>query len=446
MGIPIGGDKRSRRRRRSYADYKATTRRTPPRSDPFRVVFYLILIAGAFWVYRNADDLRRQYIESIELPSVADQPFASVPGEPTGTPDVTLAASSPEQLATEAEDAYQNGQLTRAIELYQQANSLSPNTVEYPTEVARLLIFEAAIQYGDEREATLEAANDAASDAILANPNHPAGYAILGKVQDWQGNPSEGLNNVQRAIELDNTYALAHSYLAEIQIDLERWAQAQTTIEQALELEPNHVDVRRDYGYVLESQGDYAAAATQYEAAVTAHPNLAYLRVALARIYRVLGRHDEALDQLFAVETMSPNNALVMLEVGRTYETYIGDLNQALDYFERAVEVDDSLASAWLRIGVLRYTQGSWSQAAIAFEHVLEQKVESAEIYAQLGLSYVYQGECVNALPNLREAGQLAEGDELILDMVDSGFEACSLPTATPDTESPGSGEATEQS
>ena len=63
-------------------------------------------------------------------------------------------------------------------------------------------------------------------------------------------------------------------------------------------------------------------------------------------------------NQLFAVESMSPNNALVMLEVGRTYETYVGDPNQALDYYERAVEVDEDFASAWLRIGVLRYVQG----------------------------------------------------------------------------------------
>ena len=55
------------------------------------------------------------------------------------------------------------------------------------------------------------------------------------------------------------------------------------------------------------------------------------------------------------------------------------------------------------------------------------------------------RGNAVNALPNLREAGQLAEGDELILDMVNSGFEACSVPTATPDEASPDESEATEQ-
>ena len=87
MGIPIGGDKRNRRRRRSYADYKkATARRTPPRSDPFRIVFYLVLIGVAFWVYRNADSLRAQYFEGIDLPGVSDRPFVSVPGAATGNP------------------------------------------------------------------------------------------------------------------------------------------------------------------------------------------------------------------------------------------------------------------------------------------------------------------------------------------------------------------------
>lgn len=424
MSIPIG---RGRRPRRSYADYKPPSRKTGPRNDPFRVVFYLIAIGAVVWVWRNpaqvTDLVASQIPQNVDIPAVPSGPT-------TPTPD-------PSQFASQAEQAYQEGRLADAIELYRQAADHAPNIVDYPFQTARLLLFQSAMQYGEGQEDTQVEALEAANNAILANPERPEGYAIMGKVMDWQGRVDEAASQILRALEIDENYAVGHSYLAEVLVDQTRWDQAQESIDKALELDPNNVDVRRDYGYVLENMGDYAGAATQYEAALQIHPKLSYVRMALGRAYRETDRYQEALDQFFAVSALEPANALILYEAGRTYETYIGDFNSALQQYERAVELDQEFANSWVRIGTLRYVQGSYVQAIPALERALELGVETADVYYQLGLSYANEGQCSDAVPHLQKAQGLAAEDQRILDAIQAGFELCEQTPSAPATPTP---------
>lgn len=424
MSIPIG---RGRRSRRSYADYKPSKRKTGRGNDPFRVIFYLVAIAAVVWIWRNPRQVTAlvtsQMPQNVNIPEIPAGPTTPMP--------------EPGQFAVQAEQAYQEGRLDEAIELYRQAADYAPNSVDYPFQTARLLLFQSAMQYGDRQKGTLDEALAAANKAILADPERPEGYAITGKVMDWQGRTDEAASQILRALGIDKNYALGHSYLAEVLVDQTRWDQAQESIDKALELDPNNVDVRRDYGYVLENMGDYAGAATQYEAALQLHSKLSYVRMALGRAYRATGRYQEALDQFFAVSAIEPTNALVPFEVGRTYETYIGDPNSALQQYGHAVELDQEFASPWVRIGTLRYVQGSYAQAIPALERALDLGVETVDVYYQLGLSYANEGQCSDAVTHLQIAQGLAEGDERILDAIQTGYEICEQTPSVPATPTP---------
>lgn len=429
---------RNRRRRRSYADYRPRQKNQGPGNDPLRIILYLVLIGAGIWVYLNPDvttDSVRNIFAGEEI-SIR-LPFMNNTEE--GTPDPALTPSQPDtlndrQLAEEGAAAVHDGDFEAGLDFYRQAAILAPNNVDYPVEVAHLLLYQSALMHGESREQLLADAEEAANSAILSDPFSPKGYAILGKIQDWQGKPEEALTTLLRAIELDNTYAEGQSYYAEAQLDVERWDQALETIEYALELAPNNVHVRRDYAYILESLADYEGASTQYEAALAIEPNYPFLKMALARTYRQVGRNTEAIDTLFDLQVLFPNNALIQYEIGRTYETYIGDPNTALEYFEAAVNLADDFTSAWLRIGTLRYQQGSYSQAIPAFERALEDDAGNAEVYLQLGLSYANQSQCDRAIPYLIQAQQEAPEDEIVQEAALSGFDICEQPTPDPDS------------
>jgi tetratricopeptide (TPR) repeat protein len=428
LSIPIG---KGRRYRRSYANYKPPSRKTGPGNDPFRIILYLLGIAGCIWVIRNPM-IARQQAERFWAEQV-----------PQGTPAPDAASTSPtaqvslSQLGTQADEAYREGHLDEAIKLYQQAADAEPNNVDYHLQVARLLLFQSALEYGSRRDDTLKAALEAADKTILANPERPEGYAIEGKILDWNGQTDQAATQILRALEADKNYAVGHAYLAEVLVDQTRWDQAQQSIDTALALDPNNVDIRRDYGYVLETLGDYAGAATQYETVLQLQPNLSYVKMALGRDYRVIGRAQEALDLFFSVSTLEPNNALIHYEIGRTYETYIGDPTSALQAYDQAIQIDENYASPWMRTGTLYYVQGSYAQAIPAFEHALALGTQTVDLYYQLGLSYANEGQCKEAVPNLQKAQEMAEGDERILDAVQAGYEMCQQTPLAPATDAP---------
>ena len=440
MGISLK-EQRRRGRRRSYADYRPPERNPRPSNDPLRIVVYMLLIGVGIWAYFN-QDIVRSLLTGQPIPDET----ASVAGGETAAlvtrqaPVQTSTGPSAESLAAQAAEAYDNGQLSDSIDLYAQASALDPSTVSYSVEQARLLIYRSALEYGDQRDASLQAAIDAANQATLNAPFDPSGFAILGKAYDWQGRPDQAQSTIARALELDSSYALGQSYLAEAQVDLDRWDQAQETIGKALEMAPDSIDVRRDYGYILERLGDYASAATQYEAALQLNANLAFLRVALARAYRVEGNYTGALDQLFAAQVTEPNNPIIAFEIGRTYETYIGNPTEAINNYQQATDMDPSYPLPWLRLGTLRYFQGRYPDAISAFERSLALNTETLDLLYQLGLSYAYQGRCDTAIRYLDQAYNQSEGDQRILDAVATGYEICAqptplpLPTATPES------------
>lgn len=423
MGIPL---RRGRRKRRSYADYRPPRRHQGPRNDPFRILFYLLVIAGALWVYFHQEEARAYLFAGLPQ---AEQATASTVQSSTPTPDINAALA---ETVAQAEQAYQEGRLAQAIDLYRQAAEINPANVDYHFQIARLLLFNSAMQYGDQRRATLSEAEVAANDAITADPFNAAGYAILGKVYDWQNRPDQALSTIRQALDYDPNYAVGMAYYAEALVDLDRWDEALQTIEQALALAPNDVDVRRDYAYILERLGDYASAATQYETALRLHPNLPYLHMALGRAYRVLGRYTEAQDQFFAAQLIEPGNPLIAFELGYTYESFVGDPATALQYYQRAVELDEAFGNAWLRLGALYFYSQSYAEAVAAYEQALALGVTSGDLNYQLGFAYAQQGACAEAIPYLREAQVEAQDDQRILDIIAQAYEACSQTMPTP--------------
>lgn len=429
MGIPLK-DRRRRIRRRSYANYKPPSPNRGPRNDPFRIVVYLVLIAAGVWAYLNQDTVSAWLYEGA--PVTEGRPAASAADSAARTAAREEGNTTASDFEVQAEAAYLEGNLPEAIDLYRQAAEADPNNVNNHVQVARLLIYEAGLMTGEESAATLEEALEAANEAVLVDPYDPAGYAIMGKVYDWQGRPDQASSTILQALDIDENYALAHSYLAEAFVDLDRWEQAQVSIEQALSLQPDHVDIRRDYGYVLENLGDYAAAATQYEAALRLHPRLPYLHVALARVHRELDNYETALDELFEAQAVSPSNPMIALEIGRTYETYIGDTTEALSYYERVVDLDESYGSAWQRMGSLRYFNGHYGDAIVAFEQAIALDALPDDLLYQVGLSYAQEGRCETAQTYLDRAQAAAGENEIVLEAIQSGYEICSAPTPSP--------------
>jgi tetratricopeptide (TPR) repeat protein len=370
------------------------------------MIGYVLILAAALFLIFRAQDFQPQ-IAAMLGPS------------PTPTPSV-------EQLTQAANDAYLAGKMDEAAAFYQQASLLDPTNVQIWADLARMLML---AQHLDEAFA-------AADQAILVAPEDPRGYAIKGRILDWQGNYQDSVIASLRALELDSSYAPAHAYLAEAYADLGRLRQAREQAELAVQLDPYNVDARRNYAYVLEFYGDYEGAIQQYLQALKLNSNLLELWYGLAQNYRGAGQPEQAISTFNEIANRTPNDPRVYVELGKTYFE-IRDDEAAQEVLEHAVELVcqncplyDSKAildgglpfiqskrnlpetvylPAWTRLGMVYFTRRNYESAIAIFEEAIAYGKEhgedvSLEAYYVTAAAYYYLDRCEIAVPRAVES------------------------------------------
>jgi tetratricopeptide (TPR) repeat protein len=303
------------------------------------IVILLLLIAAGLYVLNMINQ------------GQIERPF-----EPTPVP--TRSALS---YADEARDLYQQGKLDEAIVVYDQAIALDPDDVSFYVKQARLLTL---------RNRPVEAVQ-VAQKAVDMSPENAQAWAVLGMAHDWNGDIAQAINACKQAIDLDPTYARAYAYLAEAYTDAVRWGEAREAADLALQLDDHDEDVQRNYGYMLEFQGDYTGAIVAYERALEIHPNLAYIHVAIGRNYRALGDYDAAARSFQRATEINPSDAEAFDQLGWTYYG-LEEYEQAETYLQKAIEADPEFGQAFGHLAINYWSRRNWEDAIPNFERAID--------------------------------------------------------------------------
>jgi tetratricopeptide (TPR) repeat protein len=86
---------------------------------------------------------------------------------------------------------------------------------------------------------------------------------------------------------------------------------------------------------------------------------------------------------------------------------WLGNYDNAVGYFENAVNKNPKRAEAWVQVGYCRVKQGKNQEAIKAYQQALQLKPEAAEIHNKLGDAYYYAGRLREAIESYTEAARL---------------------------------------
>ncbi len=381
------------------------------------VIGYVVILVASLAALVEAPKLQ-PLVAALILPDTAAQPVAW-------------------KLIKLGEKAYHAGDLQKSADFYRQAAELEPDNLDLLAAYGRIL----TLNNND----SLPQAVVIANHMIELAPQDPRGYAVKARALDWQGNYQDALLAGLKAIELDNTYAPAHAYLAEAYADLGRLRQARDQAEQAIQLDPYNVDSRRDYGYVLEFYGDYEGAIQQYLQALNLEPNMLDLMYGLARNYRGARRYEEAISAFNEIARRTATDPLIFVELGKTYFEIRED-DAAQENLEHAVELvckdcplyssdvilkkdasggypffdkprklpDKIRMSAWLLLGQVYATRRNYESSIAILEEAIACSEQGAcgiakdsapiETYYVTGAAYYYLDECKLAVGHAKSA------------------------------------------
>jgi tetratricopeptide (TPR) repeat protein len=330
--------------------------------NPYRLLVWIVLILAGVWYLQQID---RGQVKPLFLP----------------TPTPTRTANS---YVLEGEAQFAAGDLEGAIAAYQQAVTVEPGNANTWAELARIQTYSSSLLSTDEeRYNRLQEALDSIEQALALNPDSSEIHAIHSFVLDWYvANPlvppaevQTRLNEAEaaavRALQLDSQNALALAFFAEILVDQQKWAQAQETIEQAVAIDPNSMDVQRVYGYVWESLGQYRNAIESYQAAAAINPNLTFLYIFIGRNYLSLEVYNRALEEFEKAaqinETLGVKDPVPYIEIAKTY-TRDGEFFAASLNAEKALTFNPSNANTYGQLASIYMKARNFEGAQIAFK------------------------------------------------------------------------------
>jgi tetratricopeptide (TPR) repeat protein len=361
-------------------------------------------------------------------------PYQPQIGSVTPTP-----TRAPESFITEAEAYFAQGKLLPAIDSYKQAVSSDPENPAVYVALARVQVF--AGQYKD--------AQTSAESAILLNNNNSNAHAVLAWALDFQGEIFDAETSIKRALELDPNNGLAHAYYTEILVDAYLKGTGQVGgIEKAIEesnvalaLAPDTLEAHRARGYLLEVTGNFDEAITQYEAAKNINSNISDLHLALGRCYKSLNINDKAIEEFTTANGLNPQDPTPDYLSSLVYFS-IGEYAKAMQYAEAAKTDNPTSANLRGNLGVTYYKNSYWNEAATELGYVVNggvtedgHKIDrinlqpndpvTAGYYSTYGITLSRLNKCGDALQVAKTILESIPADDVAVENANSIINRC---------------------
>ena len=157
----------------------------------------------------------------------------------------------------------------------------------------------------------------------------------------------------QNAIINNQNFALAYSYMARFNSLAGNNQEALSFHEKAVSLEPHNSIIQYNFGALLRQLGMYEKAVVAFTSSLDTTDSLSNTHYMIASCFQFMGRFD--LTEFHCLESLKHDsvNTDALVCLGFHYQN-LGDYEQAIDYFNRAIKVSpDSKAASGAKASLL---------------------------------------------------------------------------------------------
>jgi eukaryotic-like serine/threonine-protein kinase len=209
------------------------------------------------------------------------------------------------------------------------------------------------------------------------DPNYALAYVGLADsytlLEFYAGTPaSETLPKAkafaERALQLDNSLAEAHTSLAIAYDGLWQWDQAEEEFKRALELNPNYPTAHHWHGILLLDTG----------------------------------RSDEALTEAKRAQQLDPLSLAINQNVSQTYLAR-GDVDSAIVEARKVIELDPRYPRGHMYLGFSYVKQGNYEEGIAELQKAADLPERDRSVPAALGYGYAVSGRRAEALAMIKD-------------------------------------------
>ncbi len=323
--------------------------------------------------------------------------------------------------------ADQLGRPDDSVERYGQVLQLQPNSAEAHGNLGSVLL----------RLRRLDEAIAHHQQAVALIPNNAKAHYNLAISLYENNQVDEAIAAYQRAIELMPDYANAHHNLGMALYRQNRREEAIVHYQQAIALEPEHVGARNSLGVALYQQGKIPEAIEQYEQAIATLPTYVSAHDNLGIAFKQQGKLAAAAEHFRTAISINPAYANAYINLGNTMRE-LGDYDQAIAYCQEAIRLQPQNADAHNTYGCVLVDLGRFTEAIACYEAAIERRPDFADAHLNLGIILLQVGDfqrgfaeyhwrwSTQQCPDLRYTHALWKGEDItrkiILLTAEQGF------------------------
>ncbi|MGH8120725.1 MAG: tetratricopeptide repeat-containing sulfotransferase family protein, partial [Gammaproteobacteria bacterium] len=239
---------------------------------------------------------------------------------------------------------------------------------------------------------------------LQAQPKHDHVLNLLGVLLSQKGDLAEGEKLLRKAIKIDPGVADYHNNLGMILLHRNRLEEAETCFKKATALNPRFTNAWLSLGNVKMYLTRPVEAIEAFQKIIAIDPKHLPALNNLGNLYRAITNYDEALKILNKAVTLKPDFAEGWYNLGMVYRAKENG-EQAIECFASAISLKPDYARAWCNLGDCKHSlMGDVDGALQAYDKALE--ITPGLLIAYLLKADVYQksGRNEEADSVLREA------------------------------------------
>jgi Flp pilus assembly protein TadD len=224
-------------------------------------------------------------------------------------------------------------------------------------------------------------------------------------------NIQKALEQFQQAVDKDPTYALAYVGLADSYALLEQYAgkpavetlpKAKTAAQRALEIDDTLAEAHTSLGYINMFAWQFDEAEKEFRRGFELNPNYPTARQWYGIYLRIRGRSDEAMTETRRAQQLDPLSPIISVQVCNLYMLK-GDLNTAASECNKVLELDSNFPRAHDLLGWSYLKQGRMQEALVELQKGAEYSGRASQELGYLGYGYGVMGNRTAALEILKE-------------------------------------------
>jgi protein O-GlcNAc transferase len=261
---------------------------------------------------------------------------------------------------------YQDGNLQRAENIYEEILSIQPDNIDVLYSLSRIFF----------QNKHYDSAMDCFQKILRLNPTDACAYSNLGIILQEKGELGKALSCYQRAIEFDRNFADAYNNAG---LALQKQGELDKAIhyyQKAIGCNPNFVGAHCNLGNLFRDNDQFDKAIICYQKALFLNPNLATAYDSIGICLYKKGKLNEAIAHYQKAIDIDPNYPGAYSNLGLVFQ-YMGQLENAIKYYSKALLLNPVFAKAYNNIGSVFEEKGQFDEAEKYYRRALQIEPDS---------------------------------------------------------------------